>query len=76
MNVHEIVEQYLRDNGFGGLVDKEAVCGCELDDLAPCDDMQAECIAGYKAGCTCGEGCDFHIVEREEPQDGEENDEG
>lgn len=38
MNVKDIVEWYLRAGEFLGLYDPdpEAVCSCNLDDIAPC----------------------------------------
>lgn len=48
LHVIEIVELYLVSNGFSGLVQEDADCGCELSDLAPCGDMGMSCSAGYK----------------------------
>lgn len=42
----QIVEKYLRENGFDGLAGDG--CGCEVDDLAPCESISNECIPGYK----------------------------
>lgn len=37
MNVEQMVEQYLRDNGFDGLAPGNGEpCGCRIGDLAPC----------------------------------------
>jgi hypothetical protein len=43
----EIVKRYLRDNGFDGLY-CDLCCGCEIDDLMPCDSMTDECYPGIK----------------------------
>jgi hypothetical protein len=62
MTLKEIVEQYLRQNGFDGLYTDE--CGCLLDDLFPCSAPAVDCQAGYKTmGCSpeCGLGCAFHV---------------
>jgi hypothetical protein len=40
-----IVADYLRANGFGGLVADGAECGC---DLAPCCSEISHCRPGYK----------------------------
>ena len=49
MEVKEIVEQYLRTNNYGGLYSGyECGCGCEIDDLMPCDSNCAGCHPGYK----------------------------
>jgi len=63
-DVREIIERWLRENGFDGLFCSE--CSCVLDDLMPCSsDSALMCEPGYrKDGCPpeCGMGCDFHIV--------------
>jgi len=61
MDVKEIIKEYLSKNGYDGLVNAEGECGCLSDDLAPCDNMESECLPGYKTKCNCGEGCNFHI---------------
>ena len=48
MNIKEIVEKYLRENGFDGLVSEDYECGCELDDLMPCSEFNSDCQPGYK----------------------------
>lgn len=63
-----MVREYLVRHGYGGLVSGNGPCGCLLGDLAPCmDGPCSDCEAGYKVafpdgGCSCGEGCCFHIV--------------
>ena len=70
MTVIDIVLKYLKDNGYDGLLDRHGECGCEIDDLAPCGEMQETCEAGYQAICSdkCdhGTGCDWHI-QRDKP---------
>lgn len=58
MTVKEIVEAYLRANGFDGLYADE--CSCTVDDLEPCGYMMSECLAGYIRPCDCGNH-DWHI---------------
>ncbi len=61
MTVGEIVVKYLKDNGFDGLMQKEIPCGCELSNLAPCNDMPDDCEPAYRHECTggkCGETCE------------------
>ena len=60
MDVKSIVQSYLKENGFDGLVQR-GMCGCAIDDLAPCDHLYGNCETGYKGPCICGEGCDFDI---------------
>jgi hypothetical protein len=61
MAVKEIVKKYLEDNGFDGLFSDSWECGCEIDDLMPCEEPQQACEPGYKIPCNCGEGCNWHI---------------
>jgi len=53
MNVKEIVIKYLEQNKFSGLYNPEVPCGCEIDDLIPCQDdcFIYECKPGYKHSC-------------------------
>ena len=46
MNVRQIVEKYLRENGYNGLAGDD--CGCDLIDLMPCDGTCETCEAGHK----------------------------
>ena len=60
--VTDMVRDALIAKGFDGLWSDDGECACDVSDLAPCGDMRETCKAGYKIpGCTCGEGCDFHI---------------
>lgn len=52
MKVIEIVAAHLRANGFDGLVQQDAQCGCLLDDLAPCCDQIDSCEPGYRRPMT------------------------
>ena len=51
MTVKDIVEKYLRENGFDGLCGDD--CGCGLEDgLAPCDFCNIfECGPAYLGWC-------------------------
>lgn len=65
MTVLEIIVEYLKEHGYDGLYSDN--CGCELDDLMPCGSCAENCKAGYRIeGCTCGEGCAFHIVKEKQ----------
>lgn len=63
MKCLEIIEEYLRQNGYDGLMGE--YCGCLIDNLAPCsgDNSIQECEPGYLAPCPpeCGDH-DWHIV--------------
>lgn len=51
MNIREIIKEYLLKNGFGGLFNNED-CGCDIDDLFPCDNCPDECVPAYKVRCS------------------------
>lgn len=63
MNVREMLEKSLRENGFDGLVHEEGECACQIGELVPCESDFTSCHPGYKVACQCGNGCDFHITE-------------
>ena len=56
LTVRQIVEKYLKDNGYDGLCipgeTEEDSCGCRFPDLEPCGCMMPECRAGYAATVT------------------------
>jgi hypothetical protein len=45
MNVKEIIEKYLVDNGYDGLCGDE--CGCAIGDLRPCDGPNEDCVPAF-----------------------------
>lgn len=48
MDVYSIVKQYLEANGYDGLVESDYECGCRTNDLAPCGEINGNCIAAYE----------------------------
>lgn len=48
MQMKDIIKDFLIKNGFDGLLNNDLDCGCELDDLLPCDWHCGDCIPGYK----------------------------
>ena len=53
-NVREIVEQYLKENGYDGLYNEIGECGCPCDDLMPCDNGgMYECEPAIQHYCPC-----------------------
>jgi hypothetical protein len=64
MTVNEIMTRWLLDHGYDGLTDGD--CGCEVSDLANCEDPFGHCEPGYKVKCDCPDGCTFHIVTRKD----------
>jgi len=71
MNLKEIAVEYLKNNGFDGLYNEFIGCGCENDDLMPCDGPRDDCVPGHKIPCnpeTCtayGK-CPWHIGQKEQ----------
>ncbi len=64
MTVKDIVKKYLLDNGFDGLAGDE--CGCEVDDLFPCDSGHG-CEPGVKVkcqpdNCPADGDCEWHMA--------------
>ena len=53
--VKNILEQYLIDNGFDGLVEPDRECACDIKDLAPCENNCIYCEPGYKIPDKTGE---------------------
>ena len=64
--VLDLVKASLVAQGYDGLYAANGECACDTSDLAPCGEMQQDCIAGHKAPCpsTCGEH-DWHIQHTE-----------
>jgi len=50
MTCKEIIEKYLNDNGFDGLVHLDTECGCHMGDagLFLCEGDITECEPAYK----------------------------
>ena len=67
MNLREIVKNWLKENGYEGLAGDN--CGCELDDLMPCEQPGIECQPGYKNICPGADKCD-HSEECPAPNTG------
>lgn len=63
MNTKEIVKEYLKNNGYDGLINENGDCGCLIDDLVPCMDGDGfdNCIPGYKTPCDCSEHYGWHV---------------
>jgi hypothetical protein len=56
MTCKEIIKQWLRDNGYDGLVKLDQFnlpCGCNLDDFMPCPDESdcRDCQPAYRQDC-------------------------
>lgn len=51
MDTKDIIIKYLNENGFDGLFNFDAPCGCLATDLAPCGNLSSDCKPGYKIIC-------------------------
>jgi len=74
MTVRDIIQGWLRDNGFDGLFNP-GECACLIADLMPCEDYIARCEPGYKGRCDlndpnacewCVEEGGFHVSDTRE----------
>ena len=70
--VGEITAEHLKANGYDGLCNDDAGCGCGLGDLAPCDCLSLDCVAAYKKIateadqdiCDCEVGDTIYVAEK------------
>jgi len=63
MTVREMVEKYLKDNGYDGLY-AAGECACTLGELMPCGSGSYTvwtCEPGYFCDSDVNDGFDFHI---------------
>jgi hypothetical protein len=66
IDVIEIIEKYLIENGYDGLY-YPCECACVIGDLNPCSENPLNCKAGYRQDCPSDCGCGgFHIGEKNE----------
>lgn len=57
--VNLIVADWLRTNGYDGLLNDSAECACKHEDIAPCGYINGEdCLAGYLRSPTEEEAAD------------------
>jgi len=68
MTVKEIMADWLVANGYDGLVNTDAECGCVLADLWPCCEEWGECEPGFKGPDPTGE-ADWLIYRTREAAD-------
>lgn len=52
MSVEKIITEYLDKNNYRGLLNKDGECGCDIKDLAPCENMNMDCEPGYLLECS------------------------
>lgn len=58
LTIMEIVKEYLEKNRYGGLLNNEAECCCDISDLNPCDEPCIyDCKPAYKISCI-GDDCE------------------
>jgi hypothetical protein len=62
MNLQSIISDWLKQNGYDGLLHAYTCCGCSLDDFMPCGEPKPDCEPGYaNPVCECGGECDVGI---------------
>jgi len=47
MEVREIVNNYLKENGFDGLVNDELECYCNIEEMYECECVSYNCKVEY-----------------------------
>ena len=57
MDLIQIVEYWLRANGYDGLCLPEHGCACLIEDLAPCMAMSERCQPGRRVNVAAGTPC-------------------
>jgi len=72
MNAKKIIQDYLRKNGYDGLLCTDIPCGCSIDELMPCGENcnVLDCEPAYAHPCT-GEAC-THKCEGYDPENKEQ----
>lgn len=72
INVRRMVAEHLKARGYDGLYCPASDCGCQLSQLAPCDNLESmeECLPGYEHPALPNDrsGFDFYI-KPEKPQE-------
>ena len=58
IDVKTIIIDRLKEMGADGLCDPHEPCGCGIDDLFPCDNINAGCLPAKKHTCNV-EKCDM-----------------
>jgi hypothetical protein len=51
MNIVKIIKQYLKKNGYDGLCNMD--CGCGINELNVCSEINIDCIPAYKTKANC-----------------------
>lgn len=65
----EMIKEWLLNNGYQGLCNKDGECGCSIDDLIPCMSSCDYCTAAYEFKCedcihyeTCGKHHGYNYI--------------
>jgi len=65
----KIIELYLDDHDYDGLMNTDEHCGCGGDmGLFLCDESFADCVPAYENPCEPSEHCDSEYCDRDEPR--------
>lgn len=69
-SVKQIIAEWLDQNGYDGLCNPEAECGCSKSDLFPCGCYQAgECVCAYKGKSPDGEFDEWFYVNQNDAEE-------
>lgn len=69
MTVVDILKQWLKANGYDGLVDDSGECGCDLRNLIPCENSIDRCLPAYRGPGLPDSGYDCCMYSSKEARD-------
>ena len=61
-DVENILIKWLVDRGCEGLCNDMLACGCLVDDLAPCDGIQKDCVPAIQDKSYDGDEFDYAMI--------------
>lgn len=65
MDAIEIVDAYLKENDFDGLVNSDNECGCGLGDLVPCGENFSTCQPAIEVEVPAEKDFDYYYATKD-----------
>lgn len=69
MNVKEIIENYLKENAYGGLYNPDDCCGCYVGELFLCESDPSSCLPGYFVNTVFDDGHFGRCISEKKPEE-------